>query len=45
MLIDTQANGTAIKYNGVESGTYIDLHEDIKIEMLDGLIEGKSVTD
>ena len=45
MLIDTQANGTAIKYNGHQSETLKDLKEEVKVELLDGFIEGKNVTD
>ena len=45
LLIDTQANGTAIMYTGQDSGLFNDTNDSIKVELLDGIIEGRDVTD
>jgi len=48
MLIDTQANGTAIQYEGSKSESFIEIEQEekeVRVELLDGFIMGKNVTD
>jgi hypothetical protein len=46
MLIDTQANGTAIRYDGANSEEFHEIdNEEIEVKLLGGYITGKNVTD
>ena len=48
MLIDTQANGTAIRYDGSKSEEFHEISkedEEIEVKLLGGYITGKNVTD